>query len=176
MTLSEIKRAVGSQPQNNKASIADQRFLTFTLAKESYGVPLPKVKEVIAYCPITSVPSTPHYFSGIMNLRGQVISIIDLRLKLRVAAAPISPETAIIILELDSVCMGIIIDSVDAVLAISRDQISEAPEIESSIDTAYITGVARVNKSLILTLDIEKVLSPEDLDAMKSQNSDLQAG
>jgi len=156
---------------SKKSGAIDQRFLTFSLGAESYAVPLPKVREVIAFGELTKIPNTPPYFRGIMNLRGQVISVIDLRIKFQLPDAAITPETAIIILDMQSLCLGIIIDSVDAVLSIPSDSISPPPDHESAIGLDYVTGVARVNKSLILTLDIEKALSVEDLVAMRRSDA-----
>ncbi|MFW7380203.1 MAG: chemotaxis protein CheW [Oligoflexus sp.] len=147
----------------------EQRFLAFALSHEEYAVPLLKVREVIALNEITKVPYTPAHFKGIMNLRGQVISVIDLRVKFNMASAEIGAETAIVILDLNPICLGVIVDSVDAVLAMSQDQISPSPNIESSINTEYIVGVARVEKKLVLILDIEKTLSVDDLKVIKNQ-------
>ena len=164
-----------SEKSKSPSGGGDQRFLTFTMGNEAYAVPLAKVREVIAHGDITRVPNTPAHFKGLMNLRGQVISVIDLRTKFQFKNAEISAETAIIILDLDPLCMGVIIDSVDAVLAISEASISPPPDFESNIRSDYITGVARVDKRLILILDIEKTLSVEDLLALKSSASHRQA-
>lgn len=154
-----------------KSKTESQRFLTFALGQESYAVPLAKVREVIALGEITKVPNTPPHFKGIMNLRGQVISVVDLRVKFKMKDISTTPESAIIILDLNPLCLGIIIDSVEAVLPVNEENMSPPPDIETGINTDYIKGIARVDKRLLLILDIEKTLSVEDLVAMKNQDS-----
>jgi len=147
----------------------ERRYLVFSLLNEQYAVPLLQVKEVLGITDTTPVPYTPSHFRGIMNLRGQVISIIDLRLKFRMAKNEFGPETAIIILDLSPLSVGVIVDSVDSVLGLIEKDISPAPDVESNIKTDYIEGVARKDKKLILLLNIEKTLSVEDLKALKKQ-------
>lgn len=148
------------------------RFLIFSLCSEQYAVPLLKVKEVIALTETTPVPYAPPYFKGIMNLRGQVISVIDLRTKLKMPKAEASAETAIIILDLSPLSLGVIVDSVESVLAVDLGEIQPPPEVGGGANTSYIKGVTRKDKKLILLLDIERTLSVDDLKAMKtSQNA-----
>lgn len=166
----EAKSIGGFKKGNGKSSIGSDaaRFLIFSLNAEQYAVPLLKVKEVIALTETTPVPYSPAHFKGIMNLRGQVISVIDLRMKLKMPRAEASTETAIIILDLSPLSLGIIVDSVESVLAVNADEIQPPPDVGNS-DTRYITGVTRKDKKLILLLDIEKTLSVDDLKAMKTQ-------
>jgi purine-binding chemotaxis protein CheW len=154
----------GTQTGGAEAS----RFLIFSLCGEEYAVPLLKVKEVIALTETTPVPYSPPHFKGIMNLRGQVISVIDLRAKLKMPKADGSQETAIIILDLSPLSLGVIVDSVESVLAVAKDEIQPPPDVGGA-NTNYIRGVTRKDKKLILLLDIEKTLSVEDLRTMKSQ-------
>ncbi len=149
----------------------NQRYLTFSLGNEHYAIPLLSVKEVIANIETTPVPYTPSYFKGIMNLRGHVISIIDLRMKFKMAKAELKPETSIIILDLNPFFIGVIVDSIESVLSFSLDEIGPAPDIESTIKTDFIKGVARKDKRLILILDVAATLNVEDLKAIKKQVS-----
>jgi purine-binding chemotaxis protein CheW len=171
--MSEIEEKLeGAVYKEAKREIKeDLRFLAFALCEEAYAVPLLKVREVIALGEITPVPHTPPHFKGIMNLRGQVISVIDLRTKFNMKKIETGSETAIVILDLNPFCLGIVVDSVDSVLALTEDQISPSPDIESSVSQEYITGVARIEKKLILILDIEKALSIDDLAAIRNQNT-----
>ena len=146
---------------------AAQRFLVFSLGQERYAVPLLKVNEVIAPTDITPVPHTPPHFKGIMNLRGQVISIVDLRLKFRLATAESGPETAIVILDLAPLSLGVVVDSVDSVIAVDGVDIRPTPDVECQIGTDFLTGVTRRDGHLILILDIEKSLNVDELRAMK---------
>jgi purine-binding chemotaxis protein CheW len=138
-----------------------QRYLSFSLGHEDYAVPLLGVREVIAVPEITPVPYTPPHFLGIMNLRGQVISIIDLRLKFNIKAETTS-ETAVIICDIGTSSLGVVISSVNSVLALDAADISPKPEIQSYKNTDYITGVTRRDKKLILLLDLTKALSVEE--------------
>lgn len=145
------------------------RFLTFSLCGEEYAIPLPKVREVIGVAEITPVPYTPAHFKGIMNLRGQIISVIDLRLKFKMSKAEMTPETAIIILDIPPLCLGVIVDSVNSVLTVSSHEINPPPDVESNIKSDYLVGVARKDNKLILLLDVERTLSTEDFKALKKQ-------
>lgn len=142
------------------------RFLNFTLGEEEFAIPLLSVKEVIAVPETTPIPHTPPHFLGIMNLRGQVISIIDLRKKFSMTAKN-TEETSVIILDLKTQFLGVVVDSVNSVLAIKNSEVLEKPMIESSKSTEYITGVFRKNDHLVLLLDIFKTLSQEDKTAMQ---------
>ncbi len=144
-----------------------ERYLEFSLGAEVYAMPLLAVREVIAVPEITPIPYTPPHFLGMMNLRGQVISVIDLRLKFNMKqAATHTPETAIIICNIGSLSLGVVVNSVNSVLALTSQDISEKPGIESSINTAYITGVTRKDNQLVLLLDIGKVLNVTDYAAI----------
>jgi purine-binding chemotaxis protein CheW len=137
------------------------RYLSFCLGNEEFAIPLLSVKEVIAVPEITPIPSSPIHFLGIMNLRGQVISIIDLRQKLGIQAKN-STETAVIICDLGNLCLGVVVDSINSVLAPKCEDISPKPELQSSKNSDYITGVFRKENRLVIFLDIVKTLSPED--------------
>lgn len=137
------------------------RYLCFSLGNEEFAIPLLKVKEVIGVPETTSIPQSPGYFVGIMNLRGSVISILDLRIKLGFKPQN-SSETTVIILDLGETNLGMVVDCVNSVVAIPSDQISPKPAIESSKVADYITGVFRKQEHLVLLLNIEKSLSVED--------------
>ncbi len=143
------------------------RFLAFSLEDENFALPLLAVKEVIAMPEITSIPYTPPHFLGIMNLRGQVISVIDLRLKFNMKPNGGS-ETAVVICDLANLCIGVVVDSVNQVLSLNQEDIAPRPEVESNRKSDYIMGVTRQDKKLILLLDIAKTLNVEDHMAIKN--------
>ena len=143
-----------------------QRFLAFSLNDEEYAIPLLHVKEVIAIPEVTPIPYTPPHFLGIMNLRGQVISIVDLRLKFKMKKAERTAETTVVICDFDSFCLGVVVDSVNSVLALTESDIAAKPEIESTINSSYITGVTKKDKKLVVLLDLAKALSVEDRQAL----------
>ena len=153
----------------NGDSLKAGRFLCFSLGKEKFAIPLLQVKEVIANTETTSIPQAPSYFKGIMNLRGQVISIIDLRSKLKVGKTETTQETTIIILDINNLSIGVIVDSVDQVIAYEPGTISDPPDHDSSIKADYIVGVARDKEYLTLVLDLQKALNTEDMKTVRQQ-------
>lgn len=156
--------------QTSHIDTANSRYLSFSLGQEEYATPLLAVREVIAMPEITPIPFTPPHFLGIMNLRGQVISVIDLRLKLGIAATN-KQDLAVIICDLSSVCLGIVVDSINNVVCPAPGELSAKPEIQSNKNSDYINQVYRSKDALILLIDIGKALGMGDLDlASKSIN------
>lgn len=147
------------------------RYLAFHLGKESYAVELLKVREVIALCETTPVPYTPPHFRGIINLRGQLISIVDLKMKFGMPGSAPTGESAIIILDLAPLSLGVIVDSVDSVLGVTADDVNPPPDCASTPAGHCITGVARKNKQLVLLLDIAKALDGTELDLIRTQGA-----
>jgi len=148
--------------QNRKAK-KEGKYLTFALAGEDYGIEILKVKEIIGMMAITSVPQTPGYVKGVINLRGKVIPIIDLRSKFRLEAASYTERTCIIVAEISSderkVLMGIIVDSVSEVRNIKPEEIEDAPAFGARTQTEYILAMAKVEGGVKILLDIDHVLS-----------------
>lgn len=160
---------MNDKTENQTESTADAsgtRFLSFSLGKEQYAIPLLSVKEVIAVPEITPIPHTPPHFLGLMNLRGQVISVIDLRHKLGIKSET-GAETSIIICDLDPLCVGVVVDSINSVLAPEPSQISEPPPVQSTKNVDYITGVCKIEQDLVVLLHIGKALSVEDMRHIK---------
>ena len=139
----------------------EDRYLCFSLGEEQYAIPLLSVREVIAPPEITKVPQTPVHFLGITNLRGQVISIIDMRLKLSIKPGQ-TTETAVIICDLHPNSIGVIVDSINSVISPTAEEISDKPELQGQKNTEYIQSVMRINGKLILLLDISKTLNVGD--------------
>jgi len=143
------------------------RFIEFSLGNEDYAIPLLMVREVISVPDTTPIPKSPSHFLGIMNLRGQVISVVDLRKKLKVEAKQ-DKEEAVIIVDIGGMNIGVVVDSINRVLAFSSDEVSEMPEVENQLNTHYIFGVYKKENSLTVLLDIAKVLDLKDLDMINS--------
>ena len=143
------------------------KYLTFSLSDEEYGLGIIKVKEIIGMMAITSVPRTPEFIKGVINLRGKVIPVMDLRLKFSMEPIPYSDRTCIIVVEVDSnestVLIGIVVDSVSEVLNINEDEIEETPTFGTSLNTEYILGMAKIEGGVKILLDIDKVLSTEEI-------------
>ncbi|MFO7910776.1 MAG: chemotaxis protein CheW [Desulfotignum sp.] len=147
------------------------KYLTFTLAEEEYGIGILKVKEIIKMMPVTSVPRTPKFVKGVINLRGKVIPVMDLRLKFGIPAMDYTDRTCIIVVEIDTTDMtiqiGIVVDSVSEVLNIKEDEMENAPAFGTQVDTAYILGMAKIEKGVKILLDIDRVLSTRELQVME---------
>ena len=153
--------------QVNKALLDKEgKYLTFALGNEEYGLEILKVREIIGYMEITAVPQTPDYVKGVINLRGQVIPIIDLRAKFGMETAEITEETCIIVVEITqgkrTFNTGIVIDQVQEVLDINGQDIEDAPQFGSSVDTSFILGMGKIGDTVKILLDIDKVLSGDD--------------
>jgi len=138
------------------------KYLTFALGREDYGLEILKVREIIGMMNITAVPQVPAYVKGVINLRGKVIPVIDLRLKFGMPSIDTTAETCIIIVNLKDILIGIIIDKVKEVLDIKQEKIEATPNFGSNIHTDYILGIGKINDSVKILLNIEKVLG-EDL-------------
>ena len=143
------------------------KYLTFALGVEEYGLEILKVREIIGYMGITSIPQTPEYVKGVINLRGQVIPVIDLRCKFGMPEAEITEQTCIIVVEINndgrSINTGIVVDRVSEVLDITGQHIEDAPQFGSSVDTDFILGMGKMEDSVKILLDIDKVLGQVDL-------------
>ncbi len=145
------------------------KYLTFALLHEEYGLEILKVREIIGYIDVTAVPQTPHYVKGVINLRGQVIPVVDLRAKFGMETTDVTEETCIIVVEIRcagrKASTGIIVDRVQEVLDISAQDIEDAPQFAASVDTNFILGMGKVGGSVKILLDIDVVLAGDYLDA-----------
>jgi purine-binding chemotaxis protein CheW len=151
-------------------TIKTGKYLTFTLADEEYGIGILKVKEIIGMMAITSVPRTPDFVKGVINLRGKVIPVIDLRLKFGMPAIDYTDRTCIIVVEIDAddmtIQIGIVVDSVSEVLNIKEEEIENAPSFGTSINMDYILGMAKIDSGVKILLDIDKVLSAKEIQVL----------
>jgi len=149
---------------------ARHRYLCFNLGKEEFAIPLLMVKEVIGMPELTSIPQMPPYFLGMMNLRGNVITILDLRNKMNIKPHP-TDEQAVIILELGDMQLGCVVDCVNSVMNLDDSEILEKPHMENVKSSQSITGVIRKNEKLIMLLDVAKALSLDEKAFIKSNLS-----
>jgi purine-binding chemotaxis protein CheW len=153
------------------AANREGKYLTFSLAGEEYGIGILKIREIIGMLPITAVPETPHFVKGVINLRGKVIPVIDLRLRFGMNEINYTERTCIIVVEIRNsggvVPMGIVVDSVSEVLNIKSEDIEDAPSFGTSLNTEYILGMAKMGKGVKILLDINKVLGADDIEQLK---------
>jgi purine-binding chemotaxis protein CheW len=151
--------------RNEVGTAADTRagkYLTFVLADEEYGFEILKVREINGMMEITAVPRMPDYVEGVINLRGKVIPVVDLRLKFGMSKADLSSETCVIVVDVRGTLMGVVVDRVSEVLDIHGEDIEDAPKVGVSVDTEFILGMAKAKGSVKILLDIDKVLSDAD--------------
>lgn len=154
--------------QGNKSRVSQEtsregKYLTFVLCGEEYGVEILKVREIMGVMPITPVPQSPNYIKGIINLRGKVIPVIDLRLKFGFQEVEHTKETCIIVVEINSVLTGIIVDTVSEVLDVSGDDLEPPPRLGNNVDTEIFLGMAKIKGKVKILLDIDKVLGAEEI-------------
>ena len=143
------------------------KYLTFSLAEEEYGIGILKIKEIIGMMPITLVPQTPEHVKGVINLRGKVIPVIDLRLRFGMESIEYDERTCIIVVEITgragTVQIGIVVDSVSEVLNIKGEDVEETPTFGTNLDTDFIFGMAKMEGGVKILLDIDEVLSTEEI-------------
>ena len=154
--------------QLNKAIMENEgKYLTFALGAEEYGLEILKVREIIGYMDITAVPQTPHYVKGVINLRGQVIPVIDLRTNFGMDTAEVTEETCIIVVETSSgsrkFSSGVVVDHVQEVLDIAGKDIKGTPEFGSAVNTDFILGMGKIGETVKILLDIDRVLASDEL-------------
>jgi purine-binding chemotaxis protein CheW len=143
------------------------KYLTFALGREEYGLEILKVREIIGMMEITAIPRTPAYVKGVINLRGQVIAVIDLRSRFRMEAAAQTEDTCVVVVEIKgpggrTLSSGIIVDRVSEVLQLNSENIDAAPTFGAGVETEFILGLGKIGKSVKILLDIDKVLTQEE--------------
>ncbi len=142
------------------------KFLTFHLHGEEYGLEILKVREIIGVMEITAVPQAPGYVKGVINLRGKVIPVIDLRLKFGFEEVEYNDETCIIVINVRGVLMGIIVDTVSEVLDIDDDDVDATPSFGKDVNADFILGMGKVDEKIKILLDIDKILAGDDLELL----------
>lgn len=162
--------------ESETAARADERagkYLTFQLASEEFGIRVLKVREIMGVQEITAVPQTPHHVKGVINLRGKVIPVIDLRLKFGLPAAEYTQRTCIIVAQVSgehasTVLMGVVVDGVSEVLNLSAQEIEDTPDFGEDIGGEYLLGMAKVKDKVKILLDIDRILSSQDLQKLNA--------
>jgi purine-binding chemotaxis protein CheW len=143
------------------------KYLTFCLAEEEYGIGILKIKEIIGMMPITAVPQVPDFVKGVINLRGKVIPVIDLRLRFGIPAMDYTDRSCIVVVEMKgesgTVLIGIVVDAVSEVLNIKEADIEDTPTFGVKLNTDYILGMAKMDNGVKILLDIDRVLGSEEL-------------
>ena len=138
-------------------------FLAFTLGQEEYGIDIQKVSEIRSYENPTRIASAPDYVKGVINLRGLIVPIIDMRVRFQLGEPTYGPFTVVIILHIGTRTVGIVVDAVSDVTTLQPEQIKPAPDIGGSMDTEYITGLGTIEDRMLILVDIERLMSSADM-------------
>jgi purine-binding chemotaxis protein CheW len=149
-------------------------FLTFRLGAEEYGIDILRVQEIRSYEEPTRIANAPHFIKGVVNLRGVIVPVVDLRMKLGCEKVEYNDFTVVIVLNVHSRVVGAVVDSVSDVLELSSELIKPAPEMNSTVDTGFITGIASVGERMLILMDIEALMSSADMGLMDASSQSLQ--
>lgn len=140
-----------------------QEYLTFTLGEEEYAIDILKVQEIRGYDAVTRIANTPDYIKGVINMRGVIVPVVDMRLKFHLGHATYDQFTVMIILNLGSRIVGMVVDSVSDVIALNPEEIRPAPDFGSTFDTQYLIGLASVAERMAIVVDIEKLMTSQEM-------------
>ena len=152
-----------SRADDASSAAPKKEFLSFKLGQEEYCLDILSVQEIRGYDTVTSIANTPDFIKGVINLRGNIVPIVDMRIKFRLSEARYDTTTIVIILNLNKKMIGIVVDSVSDVIALPVEAIREAPRFGSAINTEFISGMATVDGNMLIVVDIQKLMSSDDL-------------
>ena len=141
-----------------------QQYLTFDLAEEHYGVDILKVQEIKGYTAVTKIPNTPEYLKGVLNLRGTIVPIVDLRLKFGMGPTEPTAFTVIVVVNVRDRVMGVLVDAVSDVLEFAQKDIQPPPELGTKVDITFVSGIGNCNERLVTLLDIDRVMTQEEVE------------
>jgi purine-binding chemotaxis protein CheW len=154
----------------------DHQFLTFNLGEELYGVDILKVQEIKGYTKVTKIPNTPDYLKGVLNLRGSIVPIVDLRMKFGMGMTEPTSFTVIVVVNVRNRVMGFLVDAVSDVLDLNAKDIQPPPELGSSVDITFVAGIGNSNGCLVTLLNIDRVLTDEEVKTVSDIPIDMDKG
>ena len=160
--------AAGASKPAIGAAAGQQEFLSFTLGQEAYGIDILKVQEIRSYEQPTTIANAPDFIKGVVNLRGIIVPIVDMRVKFNLDEANYNELTVVIVLNVAGRVVGMVVDGVSDVVQLAAEQIRPAPDFSSSFDVKYITGLGTVDERMLILVDIEKLMSGSDMALMDS--------
>ncbi len=153
--------------EGQASDVKSRELLTFTLGNEEYGIDILKVQEIRGYDAVTTIANAPDFIKGVINLRGIIVPIVDMRIKVHLGKVDYNQFTVVIILNVAHRVVGIVVDGVSDVIALTADQLKPAPEFSSTMDTQYIMGLGTVDERMIIVMDIEKLMTSRDMDLVE---------
>ncbi len=156
---------INAQVQGTKSAgeIAGNEFLAFTLGKEEYGIDILKVQEIRGYEAVTRIANAPEFIKGVVNLRGIIVPIVDMRIKFNLGEPTYDQFTVVIILNIGGRVMGMVVDSVSDVITLSADQVKPAPEMGTAFNTDYLIGLGTLDERMLILIDIDKLMSSSEM-------------
>ena len=149
-----------------------KQYVTFVIANEIYGVPILKVQEIIGMTDIVHVPNSPEFMKGVINLRGSVVPVIDMRKRFSLEEREYDMFTVIIIVEMKNMPVGMIVDTVSDVVSIADSEIQDTPNVTSKISSDFIEGIGQVNERLVIILNIDNILSADEIEKMEREENE----
>ena len=149
------------------ANSNNRELLTFTLGGEEYGIDILKVQEIRGYDAVTTIANSPEFIKGVINLRGIIVPIVDMRIKFNLGKVEYNQFTVVIILNVANRVVGIVVDGVSDVITLTAEQLKPAPEFSAALDVQYITGLGTVDERMIIVMDIEKLMTSRDMELVE---------
>ena len=166
--MQEIITKSADQNRRYKEQVNVAQYLSFTLDNEEYGVDILRVQEIRSWEPVSRIPNVPHYEKGVVNLRGSIVPIIDLREKLGIKFTEYTPLTVVVVLQTNdnnkTRTMGVVVDSVSDVINLDKTKIQDAPDFGAKVSNEFINGLVSVNDRMVILLDVDKLLKLEELE------------
>ncbi|MDZ7621416.1 MAG: chemotaxis protein CheW [Candidatus Competibacteraceae bacterium] len=164
--------ALGGHGLQRDGNAEGAQYLTFTLAGEEYGIDILKVQEIRGWQPVTTVPNSPAFVKGVMNLRGAIVPVIDLRLRFGLAAIPYTPTTVVIVVTVQGLTgariIGAVVDGVSDVLTIDATAVQPAPDFGTAVHIEFISGLVTLETGMVMLLDVDRLLSVEEMFALEA--------
>ena len=160
----QLAQAVQEVP--TEGVLANNEFLTFTLGKEEYGIDILKVQEIRGYDAVTAIANTPEFIKGVINLRGIIVPIVDMRIKFNLGNVTYDELTVVIILNVAKRVVGMVVDGVSDVISLTPEQIKPAPQFSATMDTKYLKGLGAVEERMLILVDIEELMASSDMELM----------
>lgn len=166
MTTTETMNTQGNTAAASNLKTAAGEYLTFVLGNEQYGIEILKVQEIRGYDAVTQIANMPAFIKGVVNLRGKIVPIVDLRIKFNLGKVEYNEFTVVIILNLSGRIVGIVVDGVSDVRELREEHLKEVPSLVTRIDTKYIVGLATVEQEMLILVDIEKLMTSDEMELL----------
>jgi purine-binding chemotaxis protein CheW len=163
MMANATQTANAATVDNANPDIAGQEYLAFTLGKEEYGIDILKVQEIRGYEAVTRIANAPNFLKGVINLRGLIVPVVDMRIKFELGEPTYDQFTVVIILNIEGRVVGMVVDSVSDVTTLLPDQVRPSPEVGSNFDSDYLIGLGTIDERMLILLDIDKLMSSPEM-------------